>query len=226
MRESAARQLAPPCSTHQHQQPQVAYPTSSNQVPVPGPVQQVIDSASTRVPLGLNAAATTQQQQLLLQAHFNRQTSTSSMDMEDSNGSSDEVFERVINIKNCPLCHKPRINSRAEMDIVTHLAVCASQDWGRVDRIVVGNFVTASQAQRKWYTRIISKISSGDYRLGAVGLPHTSIRWILLDIPTELSEYNRTKSHDRSTRRRENASVCSFGYKTAIQGCEESYGRC
>ncbi|KAF9492729.1 hypothetical protein BDN71DRAFT_1497355 [Pleurotus eryngii] len=53
------------------------------------------------------------------------------------------------------------------MDIVTHLAICASQDWGRVDRIAVGNFVTASQAQRKWYTKIIGKISSGDYRLGA-----------------------------------------------------------
>jgi len=32
---------------------------------------------------------------------------------------------------------------------------------------VVGNFVTASQAQRKWYTKIITKVSSGDYRLGA-----------------------------------------------------------
>jgi len=45
--------------------------------------------------------------------------------------------------------------------------VCASQDWNKVDRIVVGNFVTASQAQRKWYTRVLSKVSSGDYRLGA-----------------------------------------------------------
>jgi phosphatidylserine decarboxylase len=37
-----------------------------------------------------------------------------------------------------------------------------------MDKIVVGNFVTASQAQRKWYTKIISKVSGGDYRLGAV----------------------------------------------------------
>lgn len=82
--------------------------------------------------------------------------------------SDDSSFERVINVKNCPLCHRPRLNSKAEMDIVTHLAICASQDWNKVDRIVVGNFVTASQAQRKWYTKIISKVSSGDYRLGAV----------------------------------------------------------
>ena len=62
------------------------------------------------------------------------------------------------------------MNAKAEVDIVTHLAVCASQDWARVDRIVVGNFVTASQAQRKWYTKVISKVSSGQYRLGAVGI--------------------------------------------------------
>lgn len=77
-------------------------------------------------------------------------------------------FERVINVKNCPLCRRPRLNSKAEVDIVTHLAICASQDWAKVDRIVVGNFVTPSQAQRKWYTKVITKVSSGNYKLGAV----------------------------------------------------------
>ena len=86
---------------------------------------------------------------------------------ETSQNSSD-ALERVINVKNCPLCHRPRLNSKAEIDIITHLAICASQDWNKVDRIVVGNFVTASQAQRKWYTKVISMISNGDYRLGAV----------------------------------------------------------
>ncbi|KAF8055577.1 phosphatidylserine decarboxylase-domain-containing protein [Lyophyllum atratum] len=100
--------------------------------------------------------------------------SYSSDDAEEaSSGSSgsgvgvDDTIERVINVKNCPLCHRPRLTDRAEVDIITHLAICASQDWNKVDRIVVGNFVTASQAQRKWYTKIITKVSSGDYRLGA-----------------------------------------------------------
>ena len=95
--------------------------------------------------------------------HSSRQSSTSSED-------TGETRERVINIKNCPLCHRPRLSSKAEVDIVTHLALCASQDWGRVDKIVVGNFVTASQAQRKWYTKIIGKLSAGDYKLGAVSI--------------------------------------------------------
>ena len=113
--------------------------------------------------------------------HSSRQPSTSSEDAgeESSSGGSGEARERVINIKNCPLCHRPRLSSKAEVDIVTHLALCASQDWGRVDKIVVGNFVTASQAQRKWYTKIIGKLSSGDYRLGAVSthLPTSEDFW-------------------------------------------------
>lgn len=85
----------------------------------------------------------------------------------DSSLITDSV-ERVINVKNCPLCHRARLNVKAEMDIITHLAICASQDWHQVDKIMVGNFVTASQAQRKWYTKVIGKLSAGNYQLGAV----------------------------------------------------------
>ncbi|KAJ7157527.1 phosphatidylserine decarboxylase-domain-containing protein [Mycena crocata] len=95
------------------------------------------------------------------------QIASVSTSVSPAGSASEESFERVINVKNCPLCHRPRLNSKAEVDIITHIAVCASKDWNIVDRIVVGNFVTASQAQRKWYTKIIGKISSGDYRLGA-----------------------------------------------------------
>jgi phosphatidylserine decarboxylase len=75
--------------------------------------------------------------------------------------------ERVVNIKSCPLCHRPRLKKKSEADIVTHLAVCASADWDRVDRIVVGNYVTASQAQRKFFTKVLTKVSAGAYSLGA-----------------------------------------------------------
>jgi phosphatidylserine decarboxylase len=70
------------------------------------------------------------------------------------------TLERVINVKNCPICHRPRLNKKAEMDIITHVAMCASGDWAKIDKIVAGNFVTAIQAQRKWYTKDISKVSS------------------------------------------------------------------
>ncbi len=62
---------------------------------------------------------------------------------------------------------------KAERDIVTHLAVCASQDWARVDHFMVSNFVTPVQAQRKWYTNVLSKVSAGNYKIGAVRGSHS-----------------------------------------------------
>ncbi|EJD07089.1 uncharacterized protein FOMMEDRAFT_103160 [Fomitiporia mediterranea MF3/22] len=138
------------------------YPTEPNQQPLTKATQPIIDSASTRVPVGFQPAVVA-----AADRHTPSSSSSDADNDESSGNNSDESFERVINVKNCPLCHKPRINSRAEVDIVTHLAICASQDWARVDRIVVNNFVTASQAQRKWYTKVISKVSSGNYKLGA-----------------------------------------------------------
>ncbi len=133
-----------------------------------------------------------------------------------SSSGSEASLERVINVKNCPLCHRPRLNSKAEVDIITHLAVCASQDWNKVDRIVVGNFVTASQAQRKWYTKIIGKISSGDYKLGAVSI-YSSYRCIAQTI-TELRQYHRSKQDDRSVGRGEDAGIRKARYPIVIQG--------
>ena len=75
--------------------------------------------------------------------------------------------EHVIEISECPLCHQPRLNKRSDADIVTHIATCASLDWRQVNNIVMAGFVTSSQAQRKWYSKVITKISYGGYKLGA-----------------------------------------------------------
>lgn len=80
---------------------------------------------------------------------------------------NDKEEEHVIQIKECPICHQPRLNRRSDTDIITHIATCASQDWRQVNNIVMGGFVTSSQAQRKWYSKVISKISYGGYKLGA-----------------------------------------------------------
>ncbi|KAL2834859.1 phosphatidylserine decarboxylase-domain-containing protein [Aspergillus cavernicola] len=75
--------------------------------------------------------------------------------------------EHVIELRECPLCHQPRLGKRSDADIITHIATCASQDWRQVDNLVMGGFVTSSQAQRKWYSKVITKISYGGYKLGA-----------------------------------------------------------
>lgn len=76
--------------------------------------------------------------------------------------------EHVVEISECPICHQPRLNKKnSEADIITHIATCASQDWRAVNNIVMAGFVTSSQAQRKWYSKVITKISYGGYKLGA-----------------------------------------------------------
>lgn len=79
----------------------------------------------------------------------------------------DRGEEHVIEIRECPICHQPRLNKRTDSDIITHIATCASQDWRQVNNIVMAGFVTASQAQRKWYSKIVTKIGYGGYKLGA-----------------------------------------------------------
>jgi phosphatidylserine decarboxylase len=80
-----------------------------------------------------------------------------SVDDLASSNSTGDAWERVINIKTCPLCHKPRLNNKSEVDIITHLAICASQDWSGLDNMMVGNFVTSQQAHRKWLGKFVSR---------------------------------------------------------------------
>lgn len=89
-------------------------------------------------------------------------------DLLDKDDLTDERGEEhVIEIAECPLCHQPRLNKRSDADIITHIATCASQDWRAINNIVMAGFVTPSQAQRKWYSKVITKISYGGYKLGA-----------------------------------------------------------
>ncbi|OQD89987.1 hypothetical protein PENANT_c002G00813 [Penicillium antarcticum] len=107
-----------------------------------------------------------------------RKTTIPTLSTEDQSSSNDEYAqpddladergeEHVIEIRECPLCHQPRLAKRSDADIITHIATCASRDWRQVDNLVMGGFVTSSQAQRKWYSKVITKISYGGYKLGA-----------------------------------------------------------
>ncbi|KAI9511934.1 phosphatidylserine decarboxylase-domain-containing protein [Russula earlei] len=151
-----------PRPSYHHPGPLTAHPTEPSQTPIADTNGGSEASAPGRHLLNTREVSTSSSV-----ASDTEKTASGASDGGNSSGSSDEAFERVINIKNCPLCHRPRLNSKAERDIVTHIAVCASQDWARVDRVMVGNFVTAVQAQRKWYTNVLSKVSAGNYKIGA-----------------------------------------------------------
>lgn len=89
-------------------------------------------------------------------------------DLNDDDDSSKE--EHVVEIQECPICHQPRLargSKNTDADIITHIATCASSDWKAVNNLVMAGFVTSSQAQRKWYSKVISKVSgSQDMLLG------------------------------------------------------------
>ncbi|CAG8434726.1 9000_t:CDS:10 [Scutellospora calospora] len=84
----------------------------------------------------------------------------------DINGEESDN-EHIVYIKECPICHKPDLAHLTETNVVTHVAICASNDWGEVNKFVTGDFVTESQAQRKWLSKIISKEFYGSFRIGA-----------------------------------------------------------
>jgi len=79
----------------------------------------------------------------------------------------DNSEEHVVEIRECPICHQPRLKKKSDADIILHIATCASQDWRQVNNIMMAGFVTSSQARRKWYSKVVTKIGYGGYRLGA-----------------------------------------------------------
>ncbi|KAG0186490.1 hypothetical protein DFQ28_007720 [Apophysomyces sp. BC1034] len=74
--------------------------------------------------------------------------------------------EKVIRLAECPICHRPNLANRAQMDIVTHVATCAANDWTTVDRFLMGNFITEAYAQRRWFVKLVSKVGYGKYSVG------------------------------------------------------------
>ncbi|KAK5124722.1 hypothetical protein LTR85_001435 [Meristemomyces frigidus] len=92
-------------------------------------------------------------------------------ELSDLRGEENESKEEhVVEIHECPICHLPRLTrgrKTTDADIITHIATCASSDWRAVNNLVMAGFVTSSQAQRKWYSKVITKVSYGGYRLGA-----------------------------------------------------------
>lgn len=76
------------------------------------------------------------------------------------------VVEKVIRLSECPICHRPNLARRSQMDIITHVATCAANDWTTVDRFLMGNFLTEAYAQRRWFVKLVRKVGYGKYSLG------------------------------------------------------------
>ena len=82
-------------------------------------------------------------------------------DLANDDDDDETQEEHVVEIHECPICHLPRLTRKkgtTDADIITHIATCASSDWRAVNNLVMAGFVTGAQAQRKWYSKIITKV--------------------------------------------------------------------
>lgn len=79
-------------------------------------------------------------------------------------GTEDE--EKVVILTHCPFCMKHWTAKQEEIDVVTHLGICSASETSQIDKFVMGGFLTEEYASRKWFARLLSFMSFGNYRLG------------------------------------------------------------
>ena len=137
-------------------------PVGSQESEEPSSDEDLVIDTSIRLPSNANP-----QETAVPTISSDEQPSSNDEELQPGDLGDERGEEHVVEIRECPLCHQPRLTKRSDADIITHIATCASRDWRQVDNLVMGGFVTSSQAQRKWYSKVITKISYGGYRLGA-----------------------------------------------------------
>ncbi|KAF8944289.1 hypothetical protein BGZ47_004430 [Haplosporangium gracile] len=74
--------------------------------------------------------------------------------------------EHLIRISTCPICNDPSLGTKLETDIITHIAVCSGNDGFHLDKLILGDFVTEANAQRKWITKVVKSLGYGRYVVG------------------------------------------------------------
>ncbi|PPQ94970.1 hypothetical protein CVT25_004215, partial [Psilocybe cyanescens] len=112
---------------------------------------------------------------------------SSSPSPSSSQNDDPNPFECIINVKNCPPLPPPgaRLESGGGHRHVP-------RGWNKVDRIVVGNFVETSQAQRKWYTKVLGRMGGGEY-----GIRTNSVDVIVQNRPTGQLGEEKMQVYDR-----------------------------
>lgn len=75
--------------------------------------------------------------------------------------------EKIFEIDSCPVCHQKRFTKKEDLDIVTHVAICASKNWSIANKILTSSYATAQVASRRWYSKFLIKLTYGKYQLGS-----------------------------------------------------------
>lgn len=78
-----------------------------------------------------------------------------------------DAEDKIFEIDRCPICCQKRFRKKGDLDIVTHVAICASKDWSIVNKILASNYATPQIASRRWYSKFLIKLTYGKYLLGS-----------------------------------------------------------
>lgn len=74
---------------------------------------------------------------------------------------------KIFEIDKCPICCQKRFSKKVDLDIVTHVAICASKDWSIVNKILTTSYATPQSASRRWFSKFLIKLTYGKYKLGS-----------------------------------------------------------
>ena len=77
--------------------------------------------------------------------------------------------ENLVVLNKCPFCQKLWSHAQKDIDVITHLGICsASEEMTQqsLDRFVMSGFMTEEYASRKWFMRLLSFMSFGNYQIG------------------------------------------------------------
>lgn len=87
--------------------------------------------------------------------------------LEDHVKFSTGIDDKLFDIEKCPLCCQKRLSKKQDCDIITHVAICASKDWSIVNKLLVSSYVTPQIATKRWFTKVLIKLTYGKYTLGS-----------------------------------------------------------
>ncbi|OBA19358.1 hypothetical protein METBIDRAFT_33534 [Metschnikowia bicuspidata var. bicuspidata NRRL YB-4993] len=80
---------------------------------------------------------------------------------------NDDPERKIFEIERCPICMHKRLSRKDDLDIITHVAICASKDWSIVNKLLVSSFVTPQIASKRWFSKVLIKLTYGKYKLGS-----------------------------------------------------------
>lgn len=75
--------------------------------------------------------------------------------------------KKIFEIERCPICTHKRLSRKDDLDIITHVAICASKDWSIVNKLLVSSFVSPQIASKRWFSKVLIKLTYGKYKLGS-----------------------------------------------------------